>query len=38
MEDKTQMLELVHLNICGSIKSISNGGKWYFIKFINYYS
>ena len=29
------MLELAHSDLCGSITPISNGGKWYFISFID---
>ena len=37
MEDES-VLELVHSDICGLIKPFSNGGKWYFITFIDDFS
>lgn len=33
-----KILELVHSDLCGPINSTSNGGKWYFITFIDDYS
>jgi len=32
-----EVLELVHSDICGPISPISNGGKRYFITFVNDY-